>query len=1093
MQSIYDFLSLPATNDVTIAGLAQPAFALLASSLFYKNNRSILLVTSSLYEANQMVDAISSFSDDVLLFPMDEFLTSEAIAISPDLLMTRLETLRELRNGPKIVVTDLMGYLRFLPTKKEYESHFINLEVGQKLDRDDLVQKLFQMGYKREVVVTRTGEIGVRGFVVDVFPLGEMNPVRIVFFDDEIEEIKYFDSDNQKSLTSIKKIIINPCTDFLITSQVEEEQMKQKYLPDYLDEVGSIVSYLDRPITVFKDYKDLKESYNHLMEEVYEYQLNDSFKGKYMHGLEEIPVEDVIYYDSLATTFSKDKNVVSFPMGGVPIFMENVDLLKKYFKDNLELEKTIILYLKDYQLHALQKELPYDFKLTDVNNIYLKKINVILGSLSEGFSIENTIFMGQKELFKEKASNKKYKTNFQYASKILDINKLSIGDYVVHQINGIGVYNGIKTISSHGIVKDYIEVLYASNDKLYIPVEKIDLISKYSSKEGVTPKINKLGSQDWQKTTARVRKKVQDIAKELIALYAKREHTKGYAFSMDTPLQKEFESQFPYNPTKDQLVATEQIKKDMESPRPMDRLLCGDVGFGKTEVAFRAIFKAIMDHKQVLYLCPTTILSSQQFQNAMERFKEYPVNIYLLNRFTTPKEERAILQALELGTADLVIGTHRLLSSDIQPKDLGLLIIDEEQRFGVTHKEKIKKYKSNVDVLTLTATPIPRTLQMSLTGIRSLSLITTPPVNRYPIQTYVIEEGDALIKNAIYKELSRDGQVFLLYNRVEKIEEYANYIRKLVPDATVIVAHGQMNKETIEDHMLHFINHDADVMICTTIIETGIDIPNVNTLIIKDAENFGLSQLYQIRGRVGRSNKIAYAYLMYQKNKVLTEQAVKRLNVIKEFTELGSGFSIATRDLSIRGAGDILGSEQAGFIDTVGMDLYLKILNEEILRNQDVEPEKEEETPPLISVTTHISDEYVMDDDLKIEIHKRINEIDSFEKLEEVKQELIDRFGKIDDDILLYMHEEWFEKLAKKVHVKKIENTRNSIALYFDIEESKKIDTEQLFMDAFKITTMFRFANKRDQLVIILDTIKLDKHPLYYLIPILSSITYKLD
>ncbi|MEG0994369.1 MAG: transcription-repair coupling factor, partial [Bacilli bacterium] len=673
------------------------------------------------------------------------------------------------------------------------------------------------------------------------------------------------------------------------------------------------------------------------------------------------------------------------------------------------------------------------------------------------------------------------------------INKLAIGDYVVHNLHGIGIYNGLKVIASNDVKKDYIEVLYAKSDKLYIPVEKIDLLSKYSSKDGANPKLNKLSGDEWKKTTARVRNKIKEIAGELITLYAKREHTKGYSFSSDTPLQKEFEDEFSYTPTKDQLVAVAQIKKDMESAQPMDRLLCGDVGYGKTEVAFRAIFKAIMDHKQVLYLCPTTILASQQYKNALERFKNYPINIYLLNRFTSQVEVKKTIGALEKGTADFVIGTHRLLSNDIHPTDLGLLIIDEEQRFGVLHKEKIKEYKDNVDVLTLTATPIPRTLQMSLVGIRSLSLITTPPINRYPIQTYVIEESDALIKDAIYKELSRNGQVFLLYNRVEKINDYADHISKIVPEARIIIAHGQMSKDKIEDCMFKFVNHEADIMICTTIIETGIDIPNVNTLIIKNAENFGLSQLYQIRGRVGRSDKIAYAYLMYQKSKTLTEKALKRLNVIKEFTELGSGFSIATRDLSIRGAGDILGSEQAGFIDTVGMDLYLKILNEEVLRQQDIVPSSPSDEKPLISVTTHISNKYVMDEDLKILIHKKINEIDSYTKLEEVKKELTDRFGIINEDLLLYMHEEWFEKLAKLKHVQKIENTKNSIILYFSLEDSEKIDTEALFVDAFSISTMFRFKARGNQLIIILDTIKLDKHPLYYLIPLLDKLSIKLD
>lgn len=635
--------------------------------------------------------------------------------------------------------------------------------------------------------------------------------------------------------------------------------------------------------------------------------------------------------------------------------------------------------------------------------------------------------------------------------------------------------------------------MYAGKDKLYIPVEKIDLISKFSGNEGVVPKINKLGGSDWNKVKARVKNKIHDIADKLLRLYAEREMKKGFAFSPDGEFQESFEESFEYQETKDQLIAIDQIKHDMESSVPMDRLLCGDVGYGKTEVAFRAIFKAVMDSKQVLYLCPTTILSNQHYHNALNRFSSFPVRIALLNRFTTPKEKRRIIEGLKDGSIDVVIGTHRLLSNDVKPKDLGLLVIDEEQRFGVTYKEKIKEYKSNVDVLTLTATPIPRTLQMSMVGIRSLSLIETPPVDRYPVQTYVIEENKQIIKDAIYKELSRNGQVFLLYNRVETIEKKAIDIHQLVPEAKIICAHGQLSKEELEDRMAAFINHEYDILLCTTIIETGIDIPNVNTLIVLNADCFGLSQLYQIRGRVGRSNKIAYAYLMYHPQKMLTETAVKRLNAIKDFTELGSGFSIATRDLSIRGAGDILGSEQAGFIDTVGIDLYLKLLNDEVekLKGNPMKEEEIQNEKPLLDVSTHISDTYTDDDNLKIEIHRKINEIDSYEKLQEVKSEIEDRFGKVNEEMLIYMYEEWFEKMAKYWQIEKIQKTRNSLELYFSTEMTMEIDGEQLFLDAFKITPMFRFKMTSSRLVVILDLIQLEKHYIYYLIDLLQVLKKK--
>ena len=720
---------------------------------------------------------------------------------------------------------------------------------------------------------------------------------------------------------------------------------------------------------------------------------------------------------------------------------------------------------------------------TTLDNVEKNMVNLVDFGMSEGFVYDNYVFITQKELFKEKIEKKKYKTNFRYSSKINDINKLNIGDYVVHNIHGIGIYNGIKKITFDGIEKDYIEVLYQGNDKIYIPVEKIDNLNKFSGKEGIVPKISKLGGIEWKKTKLRVNQKVCDMADELIKLYSERESRKGFSFSPDTDLQREFESDFAYDLTVDQIKAISQIKSDMESIQPMDRLLCGDVGFGKTEVAFVASFKAIMDSKQVLFLCPTTILSNQHFNSAIERFKNFAVSIALLNRFTSTKEVKRIVEGLKNKTIDMVIGTHRLLSDDIRPADLGLLVIDEEQRFGVKHKEKIKQYKTNVDVLTLTATPIPRTLQMSMAGIRSLSLIETPPNDRYPVQTYVIEENEQIIKDAVYKEMSRGGQIFILYNSVENIESKMMKLKSIVPDATINYAHGQMKKEELEDRMISFINHEFDILLCTTIIETGIDMPNVNTLIILDADHFGLSQLYQIRGRVGRSNKFAYAYLMYSGKKLLTQNAVRRLNVIKEFTELGSGFSIATRDLSIRGAGDILGSEQAGFIDTVGIDMYLKMLNSEVSRRKgEVIEEKEDDLKPYINVSTHIRDSYVADQDLKIEIHRKINTISSRESYELVKNELEDRFGKLDENMIIYMHEEWFEKLAKRLSVINIRQTKNYIECIFDRTIINFISIDDLFVESFKISNMFRFQQRGENLVIVLDIINLEKHPIYYLV-----------
>lgn len=1085
-------------NNIALSGLTDELFCRYVDTVYKKNNKSILLVTSSLFEANQLYDSLSNYQDNVYLFPMDDFLTSEAIATSPDLMVNRLETINSILDNKKsIVVTNLMGYLRFLPTVSTYKNSIKTISINQDFDQIEFAGYLSTIGYKRESLVTKTGEFAVRGFIIDVFPLGEEHPVRFEFFGDTIDSIRYFDEDTQKSIEKINDITIYPYSEFILDSDVEVIEQKQKYLSEY-SKISSILDYLGNSIVFYKDQPQLEVAYQNILKEMIEYrnEKDKSYAGDYMFNFYSLSPKYLNHYLTIDNIL-KDKSVkiYYFDSKEIASFHENIEAINNFISEQLYLNKLVIIYLKEMQIKNFVKELTSSHIITDEEHLEKGVVNIILKQMNKGFMYQDVVVLTDKELFNYQSVRKKYKTKFKYASKIKDIRKLEVGDYVVHAINGIGIYNGIKTLNHGELVKDYIEVIYAGSDKLYIPVEKIDLISKYSGNEGVSPKINKLGGSDWNKIKARVKSKIHDIADKLLRLYAEREMKEGFAFSQDTELQIQFDDSFEYTETKDQLLAIEQIKEDMESKHPMDRLLCGDVGYGKTEVAFRAVFKAVMDSKQVLYLCPTTILSNQQYQNALARFRVFPINIGLLNRFTTPKEKKRILEGLENGTIDFVIGTHRLLSNDIKPKDLGLLIIDEEQRFGVTHKEKIKEYKSNVDVLTLTATPIPRTLQMSMVGIRSLSLIETPPVDRYPVQTYVIEENKQIIKDAIYKEMSRNGQVFLLYNRVENIEKKVYEIQSLVPEARIVYAHGQLSKEELEDRMQAFIDHEYDILICTTIIETGIDIPNANTLIILDADRFGLSQLYQIRGRVGRSNKIAYAYLMYSPSKMLNDAAVKRLNAIKDFTELGSGFSIATRDLSIRGAGDILGSEQAGFIDTVGIDLYLKMLQDEIDRLKGITPKEEviQNEKPLLDVSTHISDDYTEDDNLKISIHKQINTIDSLEKLKEVQSDLEDRFGKLDETIIIYMYQEWFEKMAKELEIEKVNHTRNSLEIIFSKEMTNMIDGEKLFVDAFNVTPMFRFKMLHERLILILDTIKLEKHYIYYLVDLLSKIKKKND
>jgi transcription-repair coupling factor (superfamily II helicase) len=1085
-------------GKVGLSGLTDALLVLYFKKIYNENNRNILVLTNSLFEANKLHQLMIKEIDDTLLFPMDDFLTSEALAVSPDLKVNRLETINTLVSSEKkhIVVTHLMGYLRFLPEKSAWKKSIIRLTKGNTIKKDKLINDLYNIGYENETIVTKTGEMGTRGYIVDLFPIKESNPIRIEFWGDEIDSIRYFDLDSQLSIKEINEIDIYPFEEFV--ADVDDVDMrKQKYLPRYTS-TSNINGYLDNPLIIYIDYNQIKNAYLMLREEIFNYHIEHGglVDTSYMYNLGDIICNDEIYVmniDNILTEIKLDY-VDCYDSKPIQSYNSNIEQVNKDLETFLILGKTIIICLKsNAQIESFASMLKHQHVFTNEKNIFEKKINIIQKDIANGFIIGNLIVLSDKDLFKRTESKAVYKSQFKYGTKIKDVTKLSVGDYVVHQIHGIGIYCGIETLIKNGVKKDYLQIKYKGNDKLYIPVEKIDLIWKYSINEGLTPSLHQLGGMEWQKTKQRIKNRLHDIADKLLKTAAERQAAKGFAFSPDNEEQIKFENDFMYEPTKDQLIAVNQIKEDMIREIPMDRLLCGDVGYGKTEVAFRAIFKAVQDNKQVAFLCPTTILSNQHYENAIDRFKNFAVNIALLNRFSTPKEVREITEGLKKGIIDVVIGTHRLLSNDVKFKDLGLLVVDEEQRFGVTHKERIKEYKSNIDVLTLSATPIPRTLQISMLGLKNLSLIETPPMNRFPIQTYVLEYNDYIIKDAIYKELSRGGQVFLLYNKVVDIEDKANEIKRMIPEARITYAHGQMPKQKIEDRMLKFIEGEFDILVCTTIIETGIDIPNVNTLIIIDADHFGLSQLYQIRGRVGRSNRIAYAYLMYKKNKVLNETATKRLNVIKEFTALGSGFSIALRDLSIRGAGDILGSEQAGFIDSIGIELYLKMLNEEVskLKNNTIledDSMEQVDEKPLLDVETHIADDYVKEDDLKIEIHRKINQIDSLDSLNNIKAELEDRFGKITEAMEIYMYEEWFEKIAKEHGIEKVNQTRINVELVFSKEVSNTIQINDLFIKANEVSNHFRLYYKEHRVRVILDTAKLDKHWLYYVVEFVSKI-----
>ncbi|MCR4581013.1 MAG: transcription-repair coupling factor [Bacilli bacterium] len=798
-----------------------------------------------------------------------------------------------------------------------------------------------------------------------------------------------------------------------------------------------------------------------------------------LYHLEEIIVNKYIKVETINNLEFSD-NYNSKP---IIKFKGNYEGLKDFCNANYKNYELVICLSKDNQIDRLSEYLGN----LNVGSIQPGYVNIIKKKINEGFQIGHYIYISEFDIDDQKVYTN-YKNSYKMGKKISTYNDLKVGDYVVHTQHGVGVYGGITCLNKGGLVRDYILINYQGNDKVYIPVEKITTIFKYADSDGNPPHINKLNSTSWAKTKLKVRSRIHDISEELIKLYAARASVKGPQFA-NYEDEVIFGDYFEYDETSDQLKSIKEVDKDLQSAIPMDRLLCGDVGFGKTEVAFRGMFKAVINGYQVAYLCPTTLLSRQQYNNAVERFKDFPISIALLNRFTTSKEVNRIYRDLEEGKIDILFGTHKLFNEKINYKKLGLLVIDEEQRFGVSQKEKIKEMRNDVNVLTLSATPIPRTLKMAMSGLRDLSIIDTAPINRYPVQTYVLEENDVLIKDAVYKELSRDGQVFILYNKVQDIMDFRTKIGLLIPEASIAVAHGKMDKDELEKVVTDFIDNKFNILICKTIIETGIDIPNVNTLIVIDADNFGLAQLYQLRGRVGRSDKIAYAYLMYKPAKVLTETAVKRLQSIKDFTELGSGYKIAMRDLSIRGAGDVLGSEQAGFIDSVGIELYTQMVNEEIKKlNGEEILDEDEQANPLIEVSNHISDDYVSDESIKIEIHKMINEIKDKESLDEIKTQIEDRFGKISSDMEVYMYEEWFEKMASRLHITKVEKRDILITIELPEDVSNMVEGDKLFIITYNINHRFKLNYTNKKIYISLPTINLDKHFIYYEVRLLDEI-----
>jgi transcription-repair coupling factor (superfamily II helicase) len=1038
-------------KEQLISGLAGSSRQILVAALLQDLGRPVFVMTHNMFSAQKITEDLMEClpPEQVLLYPAQELIITETAVASPETLAQRIDALTRLAKGFNgVIVAPFAGVRRLLPAPETFRNAEIRIKVGQELRLDELLLRMTELGYERVERVEAPGQLSVRGGIVDFYPLTASNAYRVELFDVEVDSIRSFDVADQRSIEKLSEVTISPCHEIIadgkrlqsaaqhayelleaqlskMTDRQAKERLRQgigqdierlreqqlfpgrfKYIGliyperctlfDYIAEDAVLV--LDEPSRLLETAKQLErdeaEWYTHSLQEGHS--LPAFALSKTYESLMARKVHPTLYISLFLrqVPHTQPQNIVNFMSRAMQNFHGQMNLLKA------EMERWTRSGARVFLLAGGQERMERVRRV--LSDYHIPEPVFVDGNLQSGFELPSIhlVVITEGEIFTQKQRKvRKIAQRLENAERIKSYQELKVGDYVVHVNHGIGKYIGIGTLEINGIHKDYLHILYSGGDKLSVPIDQIDLIQKYVGSEDKEPKIYKLGGSDWNRVKNKVRSSVKDIADDLVKLYAARQSTPGHGFSKDTPYQHEFEALFPYDETPDQLRAIEEIKADMEKPRPMDRLLCGDVGYGKTEVAIRAAFKAAIEGKQVAVLVPTTILAQQHYETFRERFSGYPFNIQSLSRFRSRKEISETIKGVKNGTVDILIGTHRILSADVVFKDLGLLIVDEEQRFGVSHKEKLKRLKTNVDVLTLTATPIPRTLHMSMLGVRDLSVIETPPENRFPVQTYVVEYSPTLVREAIERELAREGQVYYLYNRVQGINQMAEQISILVPDARIAVAHGQMSEQELERTILDFLDGEYDVLVSTSIIETGVDIPNVNTLIVHDADKMGLSQLYQLRGRVGRSNRIAYAYFTYQRDKVLTEVAEKRLQAIKEFTELGSGFKIAMRDLAIRGAGNLLGAEQHGFIASVGFDLYSQMLADEIAKRKaeltgEPEPAAKDWNMTIdIHLDAYLPSDYIYDSMQKIEIYKKVANIRTLEEAGDLEDELVDRFG----------------------------------------------------------------------------------------------------
>ena len=1110
--------ALTAQERHLLSGVNQGVKPLILQKLI-ENQRDILVVTADLYRAQRLVDELERLDLNVYLFGVEEMLAAELATSSPEFKSQRLQAMHALLNQkqPKIVVVNMWGLKRYLPAPSFWQQNCLTLTVGQQIDLEKTVQQLIQMGYRRQKIVERPGDFALRGSILDVFALNLTNPVRIDLFDDEIDSLRYFDSSDQRSIENLAAVEILPASELLTTpnqlkqaqSQLftslqaclptlkkEDQEALQQRLAPLLQEdlmqlppqallfgakfVGqtTLLDYLNEDgYVIFDDYVRLLEKESQLLSEHEQWLLD--YAGLVqaqdlnmdLRQLEKKVRGPKIFLTALQKGMGRlrFKQKLDLKARAVSQFFGQMPLFKTELTRWQKQKQTVVLTVSPTKIKKMAQTLQdfeIAFSLTTEQNILPQIVQLVPSALSSGFEIAqlHLIVLTENELLAKKTKKVAKKNTLSNAERLKSYTDLKPGDYVVHVNHGIGLFEGMQTLEVQGKHQDYLTLVYQNQAKLFIPVSQLDRVQKYVSSESKVPKINKLGTNDWHKTKQKVANKIEDIADELVELYAKREAEKGFAFSKDNEYQQEFEDAFAYSETPDQLRSATEIKQDMQKARPMDRLLIGDVGYGKTEVALRAAFKAIQDGKQVAFLVPTTVLAQQHYENIINRFEGFPVNIGLLSRFSTPKEVKQTLADLKNGMCDLVVGTHRLLSKDVVFSDLGLLIIDEEQRFGVKHKERLKTLKANVDVLTLTATPIPRTLNMSMLGVRDLSVIETAPLNRYPIQTYVLEENPAVIADAIERELAREGQVFYLHNRVEDIEKVTAFIKQLVPTARVAYIHGQMSEAQLERILYAFIEREYDVLVTTTIIETGVDIPNANTLLVENADYMGLAQLYQLRGRVGRSNRVAYAYFMYQPNKVLTEVSEKRLEAIKDFTELGSGFKIAMRDLAIRGAGNLLGKQQHGFIDSVGYDLYTQMLNEAVNRKRGKKALQKTDSEISLQIEAYLPASYIEDPRQKIDIYKRIRQFENKEQYLELQADLLDRFGQYPSEVANLLEIGLIKMWADLALVAEIKQTKQQITVILSQQATKLLDAQSLLKATAKTRFGATLAVKKDQM-----------------------------